>query len=399
MKFIAPALLLLLASAPGLWAGEPITIGETIKIQSKVLGEERTILVSTPANYGRSTERYPVLYLTDGDTHLLHTRGTVDFLVRNGLMPNVIIVGVTNTDRVRDLTPTHSGIVRRDGTKGELPTSGGAGKFLEFFEGNLFPYIESNYRTTPFRVFAGHSWGGTFALHALVSKPGLFNATIAASPDLTWDGDFPLRTTAEFFKDRKEFRHTLYLSMGNEEAADPKPTRFERLCATLEGTKPEGFLWGAKAMPEEDHGSVVLRTHYWGLRKVFEGWRVPVDPVSGQFKGTLRDLQDHYSRLSQRLGSPVAPPEAALNQVGYQVLGQNRKEDAIAIFRHVLELYPESANAHDSLGEALENAEQPAEALAVYRKAVDLGQKTRDPQLKIYVRNRDRVATAIKGAK
>lgn len=107
MRFLRPAaLLVLLAAASLATAGEPITIGETLKLQSKVLGEERTILVSTPTNYARSQERYPVLYMTDGNAHLIHTRGTVDFLVRNGLMPDVIIVGVNNTDRTRDLTPT-----------------------------------------------------------------------------------------------------------------------------------------------------------------------------------------------------------------------------------------------------------------------------------------------------
>ena len=38
------------------------------------------------------------------------TRGTADFLVQNGLMPPVIIVGVTNTDRTRDLSPTNASL-------------------------------------------------------------------------------------------------------------------------------------------------------------------------------------------------------------------------------------------------------------------------------------------------
>jgi len=225
----------------------------------------------------------------------------------------------------------------------------------------------------------------------------MFNAVIAASPDLTWDRDFPLRQTSEFLKDQKVFPHALYLSMGNEETGDPKPTRFERLCASLTTVKAEGFRWGSESMPDEDHGSVVLRTHYGGLRKVFEGWRVPVDPATGRFKGALPELQQHYAKLSQRLGIRIAPPEASLNQVGYQILGQGWREEAIAVFRHGVELYPGSANAHDSLGEALEQAGRLEESRANYQKAVDLGQKAQDPQLEIYARNRDRVAKAIGG--
>src|SRR5512137_1758480 len=98
----------LIAFAVPALASEPITIGETWKLTSKVLGEERVVLVSPPADYARTTERYPVLYMTDGDEHLVHTRGTVNFLVANGLMPDVIVVGLPNTDRNRDLTPTHA---------------------------------------------------------------------------------------------------------------------------------------------------------------------------------------------------------------------------------------------------------------------------------------------------
>ena len=85
-------------------ADEPITIGERITIQSKILDEERTILVSTPPGYEQTTQRYPVLYMTDGGAHLSHTRGTVDFLARNGLMPQVIIVAVAMDQWIRRVT-------------------------------------------------------------------------------------------------------------------------------------------------------------------------------------------------------------------------------------------------------------------------------------------------------
>ena len=197
----AGVLCLAFLAVPGaLAAGEPITVGETVKIQSKILGEERTLLVSTPANYAQSSERYPVLYMTDGDSHILHTRGTVDFLARNGLMPDCIIVGVTNTNRTRDLSPTHWDPVREDGTREELPASGGAPKFLDFFAQELFPYVESHYRTAPYRIFAGHSLGGLLALHVFAARNEMFNAYIAASPALRWDDDYPLRAVSAFLK-------------------------------------------------------------------------------------------------------------------------------------------------------------------------------------------------------
>src|SRR5918992_226271 len=100
------AVLLVLASVA---VAQPAT--STVKrftIKSAVLGEERTVLVRTPAGYETNKVRYPVLYMTDGDAHMGHTAATVEFLTRNGRISDLIVVGVTNTDRARDLTPVKS---------------------------------------------------------------------------------------------------------------------------------------------------------------------------------------------------------------------------------------------------------------------------------------------------
>lgn len=294
-----------LSLAPAARAVEPITNAEAVRMTSKALGEERTILVSTPRGYENGEGRFPVLYLTDGDAHLLHARGTSDFLARNGLMPEVIIVGVTNTDRTRDLTPTRAFRRQADGTTALVQGSGGATKFLDFFEKELIPYVEATYRTEPYRLFAGHSLGGLFALSAFVERPGLFNATIAVSPTLDWDDEVILGRTAKFLEGRKELRHTLFVTMADEEAGDLSPTRFDRLRKTLKGAKAAGFVRATKLMEDEDHGSVVLRSHYDGLRKVFEGWRLPRDRKAGGYPGTLDELKKHYGQLGGHRGAPL----------------------------------------------------------------------------------------------
>lgn len=377
-------------------AAEPIVAGEAWAISSKVLGEDRNVVVSTPRGYERGSERYPVLYLTDGNAHLVHTRGTVDFLARNGLMPDVLIVAIANTDRTRDLTPTRGFGHRPDGTPVPVE-SGGSARFLDFVEKELVPFVEAKYRTAPFRVFAGHSLGGLLALDALVERPGLFGASIAASPALSWDHDVILAKVADFLSGRKELRHALYVTMADEEKGDAPPTRFDRLCRTLKKAKAEGFSWDAKRMEDEDHGSVVLRSHYDGLRFVFDGWRLPLDPRSHVFAGTPEDARKHWTKLSKRLGWEVTPPEGVLNQLGYRRLQEKDVKGALEWFRWNAALHPASANVHDSLGEALEAAGNPEEALASYGRAVELATKSGDPLLPAFTRNRDRLAAAGRG--
>lgn len=396
MNRFAAIALAFLGWTAALAAGEPITIGEVFRIPSKVLGEDRVLLVSTPLTYAGGTERYPVLYMTDGVAHLLHVRGTVDHLVRNGLMPEVVIVGIANTDRTRDLTPTAGGFYNPDGSRREQPIGGGAPKFLEFLEKEVFPVIEAKYRTLPYRIFAGHSLGGLLALHTLAVRPELFQALIAASPTLDWDGDYAMRTLGAYLKDRNAAPRTLFVTMGNEEAGDERPTRFERLRGLLGRAKAEGFVWGWKALPEEGHGTVPLPSYYWGLRKVFEDWAPPQDSRKDPFAGSLEDLQAHYRKLARRMGLALPPPEGPLNLMGYRALAKKDYPEAIAIFRFNVQSHPTSANVHDSLGEALEKRGDLAEALASYERAVALGAPAGHPALKVFTANWDRVAAMQK---
>lgn len=380
------------------YAGEPIIIGETVTIQSKIMDEERSFLVSTPPQYDQSGGRFPVLYMTDGSGHFTHTRGTVDFLVNNGLMPQVIIVAINNTDRTRDLSPTHVASRETDGVVREFPTSGGAPKFLDFFEKELFPYIDSNYRTQPLRLFSGHSFGGLFALNAFFTRPDMFDAVLAVSPSLNWDDELPVRQAKKFFNDREQLNAVLFVAMANEEEGDPRPNRLDRFEGELKKADASGFEWQVMRLPDETHGSVVLRAHYWGLRKAFDGWILPADPEADYFTGSAEDIKKHYAGLSKRYGFAVIPAEQTVNAAGYGMLGREDIDGAIEAFRYNVKLYPNSANVYDSLGEGLENAGQLDEALVNYSKATETAAEFGDDRLDLFAANRDRLKEQLEGA-
>lgn len=101
-----------------------------LTIKSAVLGEDRVILVRTPPGYETNKRAYPVLYMTDGDAHIGHTSSTIEFLAQNGRMSELIVVGITNTDRTRDLTPDKA----VGPNAAQFPTAGGSDKFLKFIE-------------------------------------------------------------------------------------------------------------------------------------------------------------------------------------------------------------------------------------------------------------------------
>jgi len=366
-----------------------------LTLKSAVLGEERVVLVRTPVGYETNKVSYPVLYMSDGDAHIDHTSSTIEFLTRNGRMSDMIVVGVTNTDRTRDLTPVKS---TNKNAAGELqfPTSGGADNFLKFFETELIPEIEKQYRTQPYRIFAGHSLGGLFAIHAMISKPTLFNSIVAVSPSLQWENGDELKRAEEFLKNQKELNVTLFVSIGNEPGAIG--TSFDSFKELLSKTNIKGFDWQAERMADEDHGSVVLRSHYFGLRKVYEGWQAPRDPSSGAFVGGLQGAEAHYKKLSEKFHYSIPVPENLINQIGYQYLAQGKPDEAIAAFKTNVERYPASANVYDSLAEAYERGGQIDLAEPLYDKARTLGEQNSDPNVAIFKTNYERAHTKLKEA-
>ena len=64
-----------------------------------------------------------------------------------------------------------------------------------------------------------------------------------------------------------------------------------------------------------------------------------------------------------------------LNSIGYRLLLETQYADAIKVFETCVELYPENANAHDSLGEGYFKAGKKAEAIASYKKSLQLDPK------------------------
>src|SRR5688500_4779245 len=187
---------------------------------------------------------------------------------------------------------------------------------------------------------------------------------------------------------------TLYVSLGDEPGAIGES--FDRFKALLSQTSINGFEWQAERMDDEDHGSVVLRSHYAGLRKVYDGWQGPRDLKSGAVLGGLKGADAHYKKLSEKFGYSIPVPENLINQMGYQFIFDGNLEEAIAVFKANVERYPQSANVYDSLAEAYERQGRIDLAEPLYDKARVLGQQNNDPNTAIYKANYERVHAKLK---
>ena len=118
----------------------PVVAGEVAHFRSRVLGEERTLFISKPGGYEDGADRYPVLYLLDGETHFRFASGIVEFLGANDRIPKMLVVAIASgnpAQRTRDLTPPSSAEIDNR----FAPGNGGADAFLSFLAGELIPFV------------------------------------------------------------------------------------------------------------------------------------------------------------------------------------------------------------------------------------------------------------------
>jgi len=143
------------------------SIANTFTFQSKILGEERSILVSLPSEYDQTNDTYPVHVLLDGKQNIEHAVATSRMLSNWAGLPKSIIVGIPSVNRTRDFT--HSKDVAYS------PESGAAKQFTDFLEKEVMTFVDKKYRTHPFGVLTGHSLGGLFAVNQYLNKNPSFN--------------------------------------------------------------------------------------------------------------------------------------------------------------------------------------------------------------------------------
>ena len=322
-------------------------IGERLEIESKVLDEERELRIAKPRGYDQGDERYPVVYLLDGGpTNFRHVAGIVGFMdFFAARAPGVLLVAIQNTNRNRDLTPpTQSQADLR-----RFPVHGGADRFLEFISDELIPWVDQNYRTRPYKILIGHSLGGLLAIHALTTRPQLFNAYVAVDPSLNWNSQALVAQAEKFVEATPQLEAELYMTMTAGGGAAGGGGR--KLAGILEEKAPRGFRWTYRHMPGETHRSTLHRSIYLALDKIFDGWHL-ADPFDLYEKGGLAALHKHFEEGGRRYGYDRKTPPFKISMVVAGLIKEGRLDEADSVLLHDPQQYPPPWNQLDALGRA-----------------------------------------------
>jgi isoamylase len=210
-------------------------------VHSPELDNTRDIHVYLPPGYEECDDRYPVIYMHDGqnlfDQATAYIREwqvdeTMEELSRNGYP--AIVVGIPNRghNRIDEYSPFPD--PKQGGGKGH--------QYLSFIVDTLKPRIDQEFRTLPDRIHTGvmgSSMGGLISLYAYFQHRDVFGFAGVMSPSL-WFAD---RAIVEFVREAPMALGTIYMDVGRLEGPD-ELVDFRRMCALLidKGYRPGGDL-------------------------------------------------------------------------------------------------------------------------------------------------------------
>jgi predicted alpha/beta superfamily hydrolase len=251
---------------------------EVHRIEAKALGRAYDVVVWLPPSYASSPDRkYPVLFTTDMPQSLpliigLHRRLRAS---ERGVEDAIIVglgyaVGDDGThSRRRDYTPTPHGDIDAEPTSAKPVEYGEAESYRLHLRDELFPFLETRYRIDPTRrIYAGHSYGGLFGTHVLLTEPEMFRKYILMSPSLWYGRRVMIARERGYAMRHKDLPADAYFMIGGEETVpDPDILPFgnsrmamvedmAELTAMLKSRGYPSLTVESRVFPGEDHGSV-----------------------------------------------------------------------------------------------------------------------------------------------
>lgn len=335
---------------------------QTHTIKSAVLNEQRTVVVQLPKSYQANPDKiYPVIYRLDGAGNIPLTSAVMERLKNDNRAPEVIIVAIENTNRLRDLYPT----VNKE-PQGPVGEGGGAAKFLAFIEQELMPLINKSYRSHNFNVIAGASAAGVFALYTMQANPELFQAHIAYSPAVWWNYGAPVKAAKSFINKSKDLNNYVYINIGEE--AGLMRERYNELQQALQSNSLPNLRFFSDAFNNVSHNLTSVAGSFNAYHNLFLPKQMPMSALSDD----IESIDVYYKKLSQQWGEQIAPPDRAVRSLGYNLTGSKQFTRAIEVFKYNIKNHPKSVDALSALsygyemqGDTRQALEQMESALAI----------------------------------
>lgn len=199
---------------------------------------KRKIQILLPDQYYQSNQRYPVLYMHDGQnlfddqsSYSGNSWGiseTISELVKKNLIKDIIVVGIDNSDqRLLEYSPWQPSKEVSQMIGFEM---GGLGDiYADFIVNKVKPFIDQKYRTNPnyeSTMIAGSSMGAFISAYIAIKYPKQFYYVGIFSLASWFNEDAFL----EFMKSSTiDIHQKFFISIGSHETSDPSRADFNEI--------------------------------------------------------------------------------------------------------------------------------------------------------------------------
>lgn len=371
-----------------------IQIGQFDTIHSNILNQKRGLVIYLPESFKKSNrkrDKYPVVYLLDGDYNFVPFVGMLkQYSEMNDtkILPEMIVVGIPNIDfnsRMMDFSPT---------TDGNPEQFGGGDKFLKFIKTELFPYIEQNYSGSQNRTIVGHSFGGLVVMNALTNHSEMFDNYLMIDGSLYFDNELFLKNPNYSLKGRDLKGKNLYIGIANTATYGSNLESIKKdtivankyvrhsltLIEQIESLNTElNIKW--KYYKNDTHGSTAFLSQMDGFR-FFYSWFEFIKEQNYRSKYFVPKTRDdrfanltkvHFENVSERLGYNFKPDQDWLSSYAYSLNSfQNQPEQAIETYKLNITYHPESPDVYKDLGDFYLSQKDTINAIDNYKKVLKL---------------------------
>lgn len=334
-------------------------------IESKVLGERRVIDVRLPSGYAAGAS-YPVVYVLDGEWAFDLVASYVDYHVREGLFPPVIVTAVRNVNRNRDY------VAEPDR---HFPYTGGAAAFVDFVAEEWRGLIADRYGSDGPNVLLGHSFGGTFTLYALFTRAALFDAYIALSAS-TWVSERFLFDAAErYFSDHPRAagsanRRFVYMAVGENDGGPTVPDG-KALAAVFEARAPKALEWYFEIHPRTEHFLNFTAGLHAGFQRLFPHWEHDRELMARARADGVAGVEQWFAMQQETLGWRFRPAWFDLGVVALRLRAEDRHAAAVAIVDMLRRWHGRNPNLLAMAGEVYRAAGDLTRAEQVLQLAIE----------------------------
>lgn len=333
--------------------GSIVRLGESVSLDSKVLGEKRSLSVHLPEKYESGSTKYPVVYMMGSEyrTRFALWAATLDYM-GGGEIPPMILVGI-------DLPEGNGVLVPRMHPMDTM----GANKYLKYLTDEVIPFVEKRYRTVPYRVLFGASNSGYFTVYTLLAHPDKFDAYLASSPMLGWGSGLLEKKLTSMIKRKPKSERFLYMiySDDDSERVTDSITRFN---SVLEKDRPKWLRTETVELINQGHVPAVDIPS--SLKALFHDFN-PVAELD-----SIEKMQTHYKKLTERYGFEIPVPSSRLFDLGINTVIQKKLKLAQSVFEYSMKIYPDDSQSYLGMGLVRRDQGKKEEARSLLQKALEI---------------------------